>query len=269
MGSVTIHFEGICTQVKLPVNIGSTLHRVVLVHAANGAFINGNQIPAHDAFLEVDQLDLLEPPVSGVSSLVPQPDGSWQMLGTRISVANAVAGGVTYYPSSFNVPSLTTLTPDFGPLSSSVVFGSAAACHFDVSSGTFTASQTPGLAFFTTLVVQTTGDFAALDVEDMIGRGTGQIRLRSGATVVVMNIGVKTGESDQDFLLHYLTAEHLPADAKVPISPELAPGSSAPVPASGVGPGRTRTRADLRSPAVGHDGDVEALGPGCSNSNFP
>lgn len=250
MGSVTIHFEGICTQVKLPVNIGSTLHRVVLVHAESGATINNKSIPAHDAFLELDQLDLLDPPLVGVSSLVPQPDGSWQALGARISVANAVAGGVTYDPSSFNVPSLTTLTPDFGPLSSSVVFGSAAACHFDVSSGTFTASQTPGLAFFTTLVVQTTGDFVALDVEDMLGPGTGQIRLRSGATVVLTNIGVKIGDSDDDFLLHYLTAEHLPADAQVPSIPEPAPGSSAPVPTS-------------------RKADVEALGPGCSNSNFP
>lgn len=251
MGSVTIHFEGICTQVKLPVNIGSTLHRVVLVHAESGATINNNRIPPHDAFLEVDQLDLLEPPFGGVSSLVQQGDGNWQVRGTRISVANAVAGGVTYDPSSFNVPSLTTLTPDFGPLSSSVVFGSAAACHFDVSSGTFTASQTPGLAFFTTLVVQTKDDYVVLDVEDMTGPGTGQIRLRSGATIVMTNIGVKTGESDEDFLLHYLTAEHLPADAKVPDITGLVPGSSAPLPASDV----------VQS--------FEALGPGCSNSNFP
>jgi hypothetical protein len=263
MGSVTIHFEGICTQVKLPVNIGSTLHRVVLVHAENGLSINSIPIPAHDAFLEVDQLDLLEPPLAGVNSFIRQSDGNWQLFGARVSIANAAPGGVTYDPSSFDVPSLTTLTPDFGPLSSTVVFGTAAACHVDISSGTFTASQTPGLAFFTTLVVQTTDDFVVLAVEDMIEGGAGQIRLKSGATIVFTNIGVKTGESDNDFLLHYLTAQNLPADAKVPTFPELV--KEVPVASAAADPARAASSGLSRRSRFA----AEALGPGCSNSNFP
>src|SRR6185503_3653476 len=144
----------------------------------------------------------------------------------------------TYTPSSYDVPSLTKLTPDFGALSKDVVFGTNAACHFDINSGTFRGVQAPRGAWYMLVDITTTDDFAVLAIEDMAGNGVGTLTLTSGSSITISNSGDKdTGDADFDFLLHYLTAQVLPFDAKIP--PIVDPGSG------------------------------EGLGPGCSNSNFP
>ena len=236
MGVINIRFEGICTQIKL--GQPGRFHRAVLVHAETGKFVEGADIPPHYAFLEVDSFIIQD--LQGLQSLPcleQQHDGNWQLNGARIRVANAVNAGITYQPSSYDIPSLTKLTPDFGALSKDVVLGTNAACHFDINSGTFSGVKAPRGSWNTLVEITTTDDFAVLAIEDMAGNGAGTLTLTSGSTITVSNTGGKeTGDADYDFLLHYLTAQILPFDAKIP--PELPEGG-------------------------------EGLGPGCSNSNYP
>lgn len=246
MGTIDIRFEGICTQIKLPQAVGSTLHRVVMVHAEEGCDLEGKQIPPHRTFLCIDDTTLVDANVGGVSSLMQQTDGSWQLYGARLTVNNAAGNSVTYDASTYDVPSLTTLTPDFGALSPEVVFGTNAASHFDISSGTFTAAQMAGGAFYTTVTVTTSSEPVVVGVQDLIGGNSGTLTFLSGSTIVVKNTGNKIeGDTAFDFLLHYLTASRFPPDAKVPPPTEPLPGAS-------------------------HiNFSDEVLGPGCSNSTFP
>jgi hypothetical protein len=261
MGTLTIHFEGICTQIKLTQPIGDVLHRVVLVHAEHGRELYGQDVPPHLAFLAMDEgATVLAADLgafAGNPALIQQPDGSWQLFGVRLRVANAAATGVTYTPSSFDIPSLTTLAPNFGPLSPSVVFQTDAACHFDVSSGTFSAEAMAGGAFRTSLDITTTDASPVLLIETLSPDGTspvsGSLTLSSGSTIVVSNTGGGLFDKMFDFYLHYLTAQTLPINAGLPKEALMA--------TAGFG-GQEVGRRPV------HTQD-EALGPGCSNSNFP
>lgn len=246
MSTINIRFEGICTQIKLAQAIGRTLHRVVMVHGEGGLVLEGRPIPPHRTFLTIDDTTLRCADVAGVSCLREQTDGNWQLCGARLTVKDAAGSAVTYDASTYEVPSLTRLTPDFGSLSQKVVFDADAASHFDVSSGTFTAGQMAGGAWYTTLTVTTVGDGdVVLDIEDLAAGKSGSLTFASESTIVVKNTGGKTGDSASDFLLHYLTASVFPKDAAVPPVPLL--------------------------PNDGECSNVgdEMLGPGCSNSNFP
>lgn len=240
MASVTIRFEGICTQVRLPQPDRHVYHRAVLVHGQHK--VHKHKIPPHEAFLQIDQLDIEEVSQNirdeGLHCLITQTDGNWRMNGARVFVENARAGVPEYHPSS-NFYSLKKLTPDFGELSRKVVYGKHAACHFEVGSGVFDGEKTPRGSWFTRLRIETDGDAPILRIEDMNGGGSGTIRLKPDAMVVVKNTGGKRGDTKHDFLLHYLTADTMPADPQVP-------------------PDDDNTRP-------GNEG----LGPGCSNSNYP
>lgn len=243
MPTLTIQFQGICTQIKLPRAVGTTLHRVVMVHAEDGRDLYGHAIPPHRTFLMVNAADILGADIGRLQSLRHMEDGNWQLLGTRLAVQNTAPLGVTYEPSTYDVPSLTLLAPEFGPLSQTVVYGTDAAGHFDVSGGTFTAQTMAGGAFYTTLVVETAGDGnVVLELQDLVGGETGSVTLKSGSVIQVTNTGGRLTDTPWDFLLHYLTAQTLPPDPGVP--------------------------AAMIEPAVSAT-MWEPLGPGCSNSNYP
>jgi len=240
---LTIQFQGICTQIKLPQAVGTTLHRVVMVHAEDGKDLYGHLIPPHRTFLMINGIDIRGEDTGRLQSLRHTEDGNWQLLGTRLAVQNAASRGVTYDAPTYDVPSLTLLAPDFGPLSQEVVYGTDAAGHFDVSSGTFTAETMAGGAFYTTLEVETGGDGnVVLELQDLVGGETGSLTLKSGSTIQVTNTGGRYTDTQWDFLLHYLTAQTLPPDPGVPPA-MIEPAASAKM--------------------------WEPLGPGCSNSNYP
>lgn len=247
-GSLTIHFEGICTHilqgptVPLPV-----ARRIVLVHAEERKHIHGHSIPPHRAFLKVDALDLqsMKPSVKS-SYLDLQPDNSWQIKGARIRVHNPLLQVGDPKPAQPipSMPSLMGLTPGLGPLSQDVVFKSDAACHFDVNEGVFSGIRTDGGSFDSILTVATNG-CPVLIIEDITKPpGTSPsilLTLNSGATITISNVGMLTepdGDTPYDFLLHYLVLQCIPADPGVP--PEKF----------------------MRT-------DFDGLGPGCSNSNYP
>jgi hypothetical protein len=238
MGTITIQFVGICTQIKLPEAVGTTLHRAVMVHAEVGAVMEGMWIPPHRTFLMINPTTLRAANLGALQSVALQQDGNWQLLGTRLTVQDYTGDGVTYEQSMEELPSLTTLTPDFGPLSQTVVYGPDAAGHFDVASGTFSGGHLGGSSLYAALVVNTSTDDVVLALQDLaMPENTGTLTFLSGSTIVIANTGGSLLDKPWDFLLHYLTAETMPPDARYP-------GESA-------------------------RGAMEVLGPGCSNSNFP
>lgn len=238
MGTITIHFVGICTQIKLPEPIGPVVHRTVMVHGEIGMFLEEHWIPPHRTFLMVEPTNLLAADVSTLQTVVPQPDGNWQLIGTHLEVKHAVSGDVHYDENMKNIPSLTKLTPDFGPLSEQVVFGSDAAAHFDVTSGRFEAARLAGGSWYASLHVHTTSEHVELALRDLNNTiATGTLTFRSGSTIVVSNTGGSLFDKEWDFLLHYKTAQYMPPHPHYP--------------------GESPLIAD------------EVLGPGCSNSNFP
>ena len=252
MGTITIHFEGICTQIKLPEPVGTTRHRTVMVHAEETTIIDGFEIPPHWTFLIIDPADLLAANIGNLQSLAQQPDGNWQLLGTRMSIHDS-AGELVYDPSTDHVPKLTKLTPDFGELSSTVVYGTDAAGHFDVAHGTFKAAKMVGGAWYTSLDVETLSTAVVLDLEDLIGGNTGSLTFKPDSKIMVTNTGGQIiGDKPWDFLLHYLCAEVMPPNPRYPGEP----------------PTRAAQAREKKTPA-GKVNNWEPLGPGCSNSNYP
>jgi hypothetical protein len=245
-GNLTIHFEGICTHILQGPTVPSlpVPRRIVLVHAEEGKCIHGHSIPPHRAFLKVDSLNIRTMNPSSTPFLVPQPDGNWQIKGARIRVNNPLSRSGDPNPDQpiQSMPSLKQLTPTLCGLSQEVVFGSDAACHFDVTAGTFSGRETGGGSFDAILKVTTKDSNPCLIIEDITAPPRTEpvrLTLNSGTTVTIANIGtLGAGDTPQDFLLHYLVLQCIPAHPGIP--PEKF------------------TRADF-----------DGLGPGCSNSNYP
>lgn len=237
MGTINVHFVGICTHITLPEPAGRASHRAVMVHGETGMFLLDLWIPPHRTFLMFDPTTLIAADTVALPTMALQPDGNWQLLGTRLSVRNAVTGEVHYDESMKNIPSLTKLTPDFGALSQQVVFGADAAAHFDVASGRFSAGQLAGGSWYVSLHVDTTSEHVELALQDLGVAATGMLTFRSGSTIVISNTGGSLFDKAWDFLLHYKTAQVMPPDPRWP----------------------------GESPLL----DFELLGPGCSNSTYP
>jgi hypothetical protein len=202
MGEITIHFDGICTQIsQLPPDFGiAAAHRVVLVHGEHGHLVAGKQIPPHVATLDVGD------GVTPVSHLE----------GAHLRIANAVPGRICYDASYLNVPGLRTHNSDLAPLKRDVVAGTDAAAHFDVTSGTFASEPIHHGAWRSMLTVQTT-DEPTLVITPFAGGPQQTLHLRSGSTIIVANTGNKlVPESEFDFYLHYLVTEKVPTHPYFP-----------------------------------------------------
>jgi hypothetical protein len=239
MGDITVHFDGICTQLSKPIppELGiAAKHRTVLVHAEQGRVLAGKGIPPHYPVLEVPFADLV-----GALDFpsMTHKGGSviWQLDGVRLRIGNAVQGDVDYDDTYKNVPRLREHNHDLQPLKKDVVAGGGAAAYFDADAGTFSSEMIHHGAWRSILDVETDGDPLLL-ITPLDGGPEQRLQLRSGAMITIANTGEgMIKESPFDFFLHYLVTE------SVPPSPYYPP------------------------PAARDGGDV--LGPGCSNSNYP
>jgi len=206
---LTVTFTGICTHVTT-----STLHRVVLVHAEDGAHINGAKIPPHVPTLAIHPHDILG--VDGwIYGLQPTPrDGVWILRGVELSL-EGIVDAVYVNEAATEVPHLATLTPDVPTPADDVVLNGRAACYFDITGGKLRASTSEHGAVSTVLSVMTT-DKPGLRVKCFWNEESRLISLRPGAQIHIEHTGVTLGDSDLDFLLHYRVLKSIPADAAVP-----------------------------------------------------
>lgn len=252
MGTITIYFIGICTHMREVVSaLPGLRHRTVLVNGRVPREINGNPVPSHVPRLCIAPSDLM---VNGVGAKDTCPEGllEWDLRGARVEIANAV-GEEVHYEDSYDccIPHLAVLTPDLPPPSKEVVLAGdpdKASCYFDASSGVFSAGYVANGAATAVLKVETR-DMPIVRVHKFGGADTDEFRLRDGAEIALTNVGAELGEDDSnDFLLHYETAQSIPANAGIPMN--IAPCCKKLAPSYVINP-------------------KLSVGPGCSNSDFP
>ncbi len=250
MGTITIYFVGICTHMRfIDSDLPGLQRRVVLVNGRIPKEINGARIPSHNPMLRIAASDLVlngEPGKSQADSVI-----EWDLRGTHVEIANGI--GDLKYDATFDccIPHLAVLTPDLPPPSADVVLAAnsaKASCYFDVTHGLFRAGYIANGASTAVLTVTTMEEEPILRIRKFRGPNSQDFHLRSGAEIALTNVGTETGDDDNDFLLHYETAEYVPVNAKVPthIPPccqKLAPPTVIP-------------------------GSM-SVGPGCSNADFP
>jgi hypothetical protein len=255
MGSLTTYFVGICTHIQ-SWEIKPAKHRCVLINGMVPATLDRQELAAHMAVLILNADDLYEQP----SIRLPDP-GLDNLIflefgGALLQISNAKAvppNGLNYTDAyKSGIPSLTKLTPGLSPLSTRMVTGRnplLTSCYFDVDSGTFDAGSTPFGSAMAILTSDLDDDQPATITLSSFVWGEGTIKVKSGAKIVVANVGIgPNADSPSDFLLHYRVFEQFPTNPKSPTT--LAGGLQVPT-----------SRILGATPA-----DV---GPGCSNSNYP
>jgi len=249
MATIKIYFIGICTHIRVSEALTPGLqHRVVLVNGREPRRINGSLIEPHVPILRVRPSDLM---VNGQPAKTELPCIlEWDLRGTRVDVVNAIGG--LQYDATYDccIPHLLKLTPDLPPPSKEVILGAdptKAACYFDVSSGVFGAGYVAQGAATAVLTVTTTDEVPILRIRRFHEETEQEFHLADGAEIALCNVGLENVEDDNDFLLHYETAESIPPNAGVPS--EVAPCCR-----------------KLTSHII--PGGL-AVGPQCSNSDFP
>ena len=252
MGEITVFFVGICTHMQWPEKFGADpgfSHRVVLVNGSEPRLINDRPIPSHRATLSIAADDLVigrTPSNAGDDQIL-----EWNLDGTTIDIANAT-GSLTYDASyECCIPHLKVLTPDLPPPSAQVVTDAQpleASCYFDVTAGVMRAGLVAGGAAVSVLTVTTTDELPIVRVRGFEGEASQKIPLRNGARIALSNVAAGHSDEDDDFLLHYRTAESIPKNAKVP---------------------REAARCCNALPQERIIDPKLNVGPGCSNSNFP
>jgi|GEM_PF-3052641 len=255
MGEITVYFVGICTHMQWPEDglfgeVPGFRHRVVLVNGKAPHDILGMPIPRHLPTLRVATEDIIGVTSRGVPA--PAEVTEWQLDGTQIEVVNGV--GELVYDKSFEccVPHLKKLTPNLPPPSFHVVVQAEpekASAYFEVKSGVMRAGLVSHGAAVSVLTIPTSEDVTKLRLTGFRGGETQDVLLRSGAQIAVSNVADSELDEDNDFLLHYETAEYIPSDAKVPTE-SAACCNPLDAPRQILGPHLN-------------------VGPGCSNSNFP
>ncbi len=246
MGQVTVYFIGICTHMQWPEDgvfgeVQGFRHRVVLVNGKAPRTINHKPIPRHRPMLRVESKDVIGGPVDITS---------YELDGATVQIANAI--GELQYEESFQccIPHLKALTPNLPPPSYRVVAGAhpeRASAYFEVTSGVLTAGIVSRGAAVSVLTMTTLDESPLLRITGFRGEQA-EFHLRNHANVVISNVAESEYDEDNDFLLHYETAEYVPEDAQVPTQ-------SAPCCVQTEVPEFVRGRLNV--------------GPGCSNSNFP
>jgi hypothetical protein len=252
MGTITVYFIGICTHMhEAESEIPGLRHRVVLVNGRIPRKINGNDVPSHVPRLCVAPEDLVVNGV-GAKSSCPESVLEWDLRGSRVDIANAVGDELKYeWSYKCCIPHLRELTPDLPPPSKEVVLAGdseKASCYFDVTAGVFTAGYL-GAGAATAVLKVTTSDAPIVRVHKFGTTEWNEFHLRDGADIALTNVGAELNVDDEnDFLLHYETAESIPPNAGVPT--QLA---------------RCCTKLEpsyIVNPKL-------SVGPGCSNSDFP
>ena len=252
MGEITVYFVGICTFMQdFEKHLPGVRRRVVLVNARIPQTINQTTIPPHIPTLRIAAGDL---EVNGVAATSKNDCVlEWQLHGCKIDVADAL--GELEHDKTFEccIPHLKILTPDASGVSVPVVLEAEpeeASCYFDLTAGELSAGLIAGGAAVSALKVRTASESPVLRVQKFRTDDVQEFRLRSGAEIALMNVGVEgmAGDDTTDFLLHYKVVNPVPDNAAVPTAPAACCGQ---LPQTYIIPLQL------------------GVGPGCSNANFP
>jgi hypothetical protein len=222
--SLTVRFTGICTHLR---NLGlgenaPSSHRVVLVRADQGAFIqndafpDGAKIPPHIPKLKIDPADIVS--IDGYPyGLEPTGQaGVWRLCGVHLTLEGTTEE-FWRDTTCTDIPRLETAATAPG-ISSEVVAQGQAACYFDIHNGKLSSYKTAHDARFALL--ETASDAPGLRVKSFWNQESCLIRLRPGATIEIEHTGYQQGDSHQDFLLHYRVFSDVPSDAIIPPEPK-------------------------------------------------
>lgn len=216
--TVTVRFTGICSHYRL---MGGP-HRVTLVRAENGAYINGSSVPPHIPKLIVRPEDVVRIEGYPYGLEAAGGAGSWRLCGVQLQLKGGVEKTLVHDETYENeVPHLRRLTKESPGLSGEVTGREEAACYFDLDAGRLSAVETEGGAISTELTLETS-ETPALHVTCFWNRKTCVIHLRPNATIEVEHTGYQHGDYDNDFLLHYRMLSYVPDDAKIPPKPKTA-----------------------------------------------
>ncbi|HEX2060118.1 MAG TPA: hypothetical protein VHK90_05210 [Thermoanaerobaculia bacterium] len=234
MYDVTVYFIGICTHISrttladLPAK-----QRVVLVNARHGKEVKSLVITPH-------------------APLLTLPDQTLRLDGATMSLqtANQSTLALQYDDTFANVPNLTMLmqgVATLGPPSRAVVLERDplhAAGYFDIDFGTLSAAQDGNGAAVVSL--QATSSDPIYLVNQPWDGPAETLAIPSGSILMVANVDEDPQRDLShpaiDFLLHYVTAETMPAIPQVPQTIDLP---------------QTVTHPFF------------TVGAGCSNSNYP
>jgi hypothetical protein len=215
--TIQVRFTGICTHLLRAVG-EKTQYRVVLVRAEDETKINEHIIPPHIPKLRIDPEDIVErdPELWGLEQL---DEGLWRMHGVHLKLEGIAAEKFTkqFDPE---VPHLRSPSNRLGNRKDDVVEHEQAACYFDIDGGRFT-SEKPKRAILARLTAKVAGS-PKLHITRFGDHKTSTITLRPGATIHVEHTGSPTeGETEYDFLLHYLIFDFIPDDVYVPVEEKL------------------------------------------------
>lgn len=248
MGDIKVTFWGICTYIEAH-------QRMVLVNAGDSAIIGGNPklagrgIDPHHARLHIRLEDLVSIGPLTVHSVSAIGHIRLNLGQVTLSIANTMEPRLLDRQNQC-LPHLDPLAKgELGPPNEATEHGNdTMSCFFNIDSGVLAGrAASNGGAGVNILTVQTLGD-PQLTITKFSGGPTMEIRLRSGASVLITNLpdlDEKGADRDADFLLHYLTAGSIPTDAGAPATVDCPPED------------------------IDDAGAPMFVSAGCSNSNYP
>ncbi|HJQ39148.1 MAG TPA: hypothetical protein VKB93_18575 [Thermoanaerobaculia bacterium] len=216
--SVQVQFTGICTHHR---PFGSARHRVVLVHAEHGAYINEKYVvPPHIPKLIIgrEHIDRIEGDLEGLKA-IPGKDGEWQLCGVQLSLDGTVGPSRESVSTYDDIPRLGAYTDEAPGPSIDVLEKGQAACYFEIADcGTISSERTKPVdgAYYAVWNAETEGT-PRLRVSSFWNRQTEPsfIYLKDNASIHISHVGDKE-ESEFDFLLHFFVLKEIPKDARVP-----------------------------------------------------
>jgi len=216
MGTLTVHFRGICTHFWNNA-IPGIPHRVVLPDAAPlraglVSFAESSDPTQSFSYFLLPHLPLVTMDGQSFDQSGIVDDGVL-MKGNHLRIVNAIDTGLSYDPSfSDLVPQLTTFLSDYSP-SADVVTGARASAYFDIFSGKISAFK-DGEDVRVQADIETDGP-PALRMTSMTASDTSvstvefKLQLGDKPTLPTLRIGNVSpfclDGCDYDFLLHYLT----------------------------------------------------------------
>jgi hypothetical protein len=239
--TIQVQFTGICTHVLSGLG-AKPRHRVLLVRADNGAYVLHKgvhrRIPPHVPKLRIKPNDIAEP-YGELPGLEELDYGLWRMHGVGLELEGLTAEPckTAYDPE---VPRLRSASGALGQENTNITVHEQAACYFDVYDGQFTSRKLEHGAIITELTAKLSGT-PKLRITRFWDRETSTITLVPGATIHIEHAGSAAGDTEYDFLLHYLIFNSIPDDVDVPDEQKLSL--------------RRENRNDLSA--------------GCSNSQYP
>jgi hypothetical protein len=224
--SLTVHFTGICTHVP---GTGG-MHRVVLVRADNGAFINDAPLPPHIPMLRIKPSEI-QGITGNLDGLQQVQAGAWRLCGVQLTLDGLLVPPqeLSYDASFEKIPHLSMPVEESVPaLSTEVLNREQAACYVDLYGGRLSSEETEHKAIMGRLDVEMGAD-PQLKVKCFWNQKTSTIHLAPGATIHIEHIGIADTDSDKDFLFHYRVFDWVHPQAHVPPEPKsamnLPPGS--------------------------------------------